>query len=340
MYKNIEDLMKNGKVDEALITRGGAKFTYHMYYFIKVKKNKINVYQGNTWQQGKYINTPIAKLTNEYIMLCPKLQENKHWESLSSKEKTTTRQSWSIWDIGGFLSLNLLYNGFTRFSRGYDIVSVNSKEFVPFSSTMKFDWNGNLLSKIPKWANQRYNTYIDTDKSLRNAASRARYHDNAATKRYEEAGNNLELVPISDVFKHRNSDRRAKLINHFGLEQVLHPYKQNTVDKATVNGLPYELVQITIPLAWDEWKNNSRVTNSERLCTYLKMTNPSTGEYHFEGVATKDDQGHDHIADLTVKSALAWRDGENNERARWETNEADHDGGLSDYAYIEPTTLT
>ena len=35
MYKNIEDLMKNGKVDEALITRGGAKFTYHMYYLLK-----------------------------------------------------------------------------------------------------------------------------------------------------------------------------------------------------------------------------------------------------------------------------------------------------------------
>jgi len=337
MYKNIEDLMKNGKVDEALITRGGAKFTYHMYYFVKVRKNKINVYQGNTWQQGKYIKTPIAKLTNEYIMLCPAAQKKHHWDALSNNNPIIPKK-WSIWDIGGFLSLNLLYNGFTRFSRGYDIMSVNGKEFMPFSNRMKFDWNGNLLSKIPKWANQEYNKYIDIDKSTRNTMARGRYHDKAAIKRYEEAGNNLELVPITDVFKHRNSDRRAKLINHFGLEQVLHPYKQNVVDKATVNGLPYELVQITIPLQTDDWTGSTLVRHPDKLCTYLKMTNPSTGEYHLEGVATKEDQQWDCIADLTVKSALAWRDGENNVSRRWDT--AEHDGGLSDYAYVEPTTLT
>jgi len=337
MYKNIEDLMKNGKVDEALITRGGAKFTYYMYYFVKVRKNKINVYQGNTWQQGKYTKTPIAKLTNEYIMLCPSQQKKQYWQP-TSESNPLIANKWSIWDIGGFLSLNLLYNGFTRFSRGYDIMSINGKEFIPFSSKMKFDWNGNLLSRIPKWANQEYNKYLDVDKSTRNTMARGRYHDKAAIKRYEEAGDNLELVPMTDVFKHRNSDRRAKLINHFGLEQVLHPYKQTVVDKATVNGLPYELVQITIPLQTDDWTGSTLVRHPDKLCTYLKMTNPSTGEYHLEGVATKEDQQWDCIADLTVKSALAWRDGENNVSRRWDT--AEHDGGLSDYAYVEPTTLT
>ena len=343
MYKNIKQLMQEGKVNEALITRGGAKFMYNMFYFVKMAKNKINVYKGNTWQQGKYVKTPVAKLTNEYIMLCPRSASERF--NRTAEDEPKIARKWDIWDIGSFLSLNLLYNGYTRFSRGYDIVHVDGLEFVPFSSKMKFDWNGKLISKIPKWANKKYNEYLDTDKDIRNRMSRARYHDKKAIERYEAADNNLEFVPISDVFKHRNSDRRRRLINHFGLEQVLAPYKQKTVDKATINGLPYELVQITVPLVNEEWNDGNRTVHNEKICTYLKMTNPSTGEYHFEGVATKDDNSWDHIADLTVKSALAWRDGENEQGNRFGRNDfpdnvAKHDGGLSDYAYIEPTTLT
>ena len=40
MYKNIKNLMQKGKIDEALMTRGGAKFMYNLYYFVKVRKNK------------------------------------------------------------------------------------------------------------------------------------------------------------------------------------------------------------------------------------------------------------------------------------------------------------
>ena len=332
MYKNIKDLMQTGKVDEALITRGGARFMYNIYYFVKVRKNRINVYKGNTWQQGQYKKVPCAKLTNEYIMICP--------GSTKDRDGNIQKRQFDIWDIGGFLSLNLLYNGFTRFSRNWNIMSVKGREFIPFSNKMKFDWNGNVISKIPKWANQEYNKYKETDRSIKNISSRARYHDNKAIERYEAAGDNFDSIPISDVFKHRNSDRRRRLINHFGLNNVLKPYKQKVVNKAIVNTLPYELIQITIPLAWDDWRGSSRVVHSERVCTYLKMTNPTTGEYHLEGVATKDDQNNDHIADLTVKSALAWRDGENTRTPRWNNDTAAHDGGLSEYSYIEPTMLT
>tara|TARA_R110002012_G_scaffold124477_1_gene275613 strand:- start:246 stop:1265 length:1020 start_codon:yes stop_codon:yes gene_type:complete len=339
MYKNIKDLMKNGKVDEALITRGGAKFMYNMFYFVKTAKNKINVYKGNTWEQGKYTRKPVAKLTNEYIMICPRTASERY----NREPGPNNNRKLDIWDIGSFLSLNLLYNGYTRYSRNYNIVCVNGIEFIPFSKRMKFDWNGNLLSKIPKWANEEYNNYLDMDKSIKNRMSRARYHDKQAIKRYEAAGNDLEFVPISDVFKHRNSDRRRRLIAHFGIEQVLSPYNQNVMDKDTINGNSYELVQITIPLANESWENGVREVSDDKLCTYLKMINPSTGEYHLEGVATKDDNSWDHIADLTVKSALAWRDGENQPGSRtipFDSNVAEHDGGLSDYVYIEPKTLT
>ena len=200
---------------------------------------------------------------------------------------------------------------------------------------MKFNWNGELLSKIPKWANKRYNDWENLDKNTKNTFARARYHDNKAIERYNAAGDDFKDIPISDVFKHRNSDRRRRLINHFGIENVLKPYKQTIIDKKTVNNLPYELVQITIPLEWSEWKNGMSINHSERLCTYLKMINPTTGEYHLEGVATKSDQQWDHIADLTVKSALAWRDGENKTSRTFNSNNK-----FSDYAYIEPEMLT
>ena len=339
MYKNIKNLMRHGKVNEALITRGGAKFMYNMFYFVKMAKNKINVYKGNTWQQGKYTRRPVAKLTNEYIMLCPRTAAERFNKPYNEAK---VAKKWDIWDIGSFLSLNLIYNGYTRYSRGFDIVHVNGTEFVPFSSKMKFDWNGKLISKIPKWANNKFNEYLDTDKGIRNQMAKARYHDKKAIERYEAAGNNLEFVPIDDVFKHKNSDRRRRLINHFGIEQVLSPYKQTVVDKDTINGNSYELVQIEIPLVHEKWDNGVREVHNTKLCTYLKMINPTTGEYHLEGVPTKNDTGWDYIADLTVRSALAWRDGENvqNRLTPLDMGVAEHDGGLSDYAYIEPTTLT
>ena len=174
MYKNIKNLMKNGKVDEALITRGGAKFMYNMFYFIKMGKNKINVYKGNTWEQGKYTRKPVAKLTNEYIMLCPRSAAERYNRP---SDEAKVAKKWDIWDIGSVLSLNLIYNGYTRYSRGFDLIHINGLEFVPFSNNMKFDWNGKLISKIPKWANQKLNEYLDTDKGIRNQMSRARYHD-------------------------------------------------------------------------------------------------------------------------------------------------------------------
>jgi hypothetical protein len=342
MYKNIKNLMRHGKVDEALITRGGAKFMYNMFYFVKTAKNKINVYKGNTWQQGKYTRRPVAKLTNEYIMLCPRSAAERFNKP---NDEAKVAKKWDIWDIGSFLSLNLIYNGYTRYSRGFDIVHVNGTEFVPFSSKMKFDWNGKLISKIPKWANNKYNEYTDTDKGIRNQMAKARYHDKKAIERYEAAGNDLEFVPIDDVFKHKNSDRRRRLINHFGIEQVLSPYKQTVVDKDTINGNSYELVQIEIPLVHEKWDNGVRKVHNTKLCTYLKMINPTTSEYHLEGVPTKDDAAWDYMDGLTVKAALAWRDGENTPRTRFTPMDmpngiAEHDGGLSDYAYIEPTTLT
>ena len=330
MYKNIKSLMLEGKKDEALVTRGGARHTYYVFYFVKVAKNKINVYRGSSWQQGEYKTIPVAKLTDKYIMLTPHDEDRK-----------TSKKGWNIWDIASFLSLNLLYNTYTKWSRGQDIIHNNGLEFVPFSGKIKFDWNGKLLTKIPKWAQKQYDKYKELDRTTRNRNSRARYHDNKAEERFVAAGNNLDLVPIEDAFKHRNSVRRRRIVNHYGLEKVLAPYNEKLLDKDTINGNKYELIEVTIPLASTQWINHRQIESNERVCVYLKMINPSTGDYHLEGVPRETDSQADHIAGDTVKSALAWRDGEI-PRKSWQDNSSSEEWKkkLSNYSYIEPTTLT
>ena len=79
-----------------------------------------------------------------------------------------------------------------------------------------------------------------------------------------------------------------------------------------INGNPYELVTVKIPF--------SQISvEEEEIGTYLRMVNPSTDEIHFEGVpnydrrmaGSRDKRERDEtILNPTVKSALAWRDGE------------------------------
>jgi len=66
------------------------------------------------------------------------------------------------------------------------------------------------------------------------------------------------------------------------------------------------------------------------------MTNPSTGEYHLEGVPRKTDSGHSNVPEETVKGALAWRDGEVDTRNRPFGTQKD----TSEWKYIQPTTIT
>ena len=67
------------------------------------------------------------------------------------------------------------------------------------------------------------------------------------------------------------------------------------------------------------------------------MTNPSTGEYHLEGVPRKSDSSWDYIPEETVKGALAWRDGEAPERNRPFGSKGEN---TSEWKYIQPATIT
>ena len=72
----------------------------------------------------------------------------------------------------------------------------------------------------------------------------------------------------------------------------------------------------------------------EKACLYLKMINPSTGEFHLEGVPRRSDISWQHIPEETVKGALAWRDGEGPVKRNF------NEEGNSQWKYIEPTIIT
>lgn len=96
-----------------------------------------------------------------------------------------------------------------------------------------------------------------------------------------------------DILGIPNVDLRRAVIQHLGIERVL--TDESRIDEAVVitgdgNMHPYELHQITLP-GTGSWMQPV-------IARYLKMTNPSIGGVHVEGVPETTD---------SVASALAWR---------------------------------
>lgn len=191
----------------------------------------------------------------------------------------------------------------------YLFYDANGKQVIPYIG-MKISKEGVLLSKIPASVKKETEKLEQGIKDHRNMQARSRYHNNKAVERLDLANQTGDWsnVEIMDVFKIWNVSMRRELIEHFGMNNILQSFNQTTLDKDTVDDRPYELISIDLPVSMDQAERES--------CLYLKMTNPSTGEFHFEGVPNvrKEDDGRwvNRISKSTVRSALAWRDDEDN----------------------------
>ena len=341
MYMNLMQLIKEVKPGTFLKSRGGQRYTYDKFSFVKEKKNTVKVYTGHTWQVIKDLQkehlteSVICTLTPEGVTFkLPKAnKENKYWKSTHNHHVT--------WNMGSFLSLGLLYGCYTRHSMGLTLVQCNIKgknaAVVPHG-LMKFDWEGNLISEIPKKATKQYDTWYKGVKGTRNAQSRARYAQQKAErefKKYDKAGN-LDKYPIANVFLIQNAQLRSYAMNAIGLEKVLAPYPVKVVNTETIKGQgKYELIDVQIP-SISIYQFGRRTESTPKWCLYLKMINQSTGEYHLEGVPRKEDNWNSYIPEETVRGALAWRDGEEPERGRGFNSGKE----LSEWKYIEPVILT
>ena len=181
-------------------------------------------------------------------------------------------------------------------------------EFTPWKG-MKIDLKtGLLVNKPTKATTILYNLAKETDRKARKANRIANKNNAEALLRYHKAKGNFALLPMDDVFKHRNVEYRTDILNFYGLEKLLATLETKIEDEDTIDGRFYRLINVRIPdLASGQERHDWGL--------YLEMINPSTGESHFEGIANASINnngwsGGGNISEATVKAALSWRDGD------------------------------
>jgi hypothetical protein len=217
------------------------------------------------------------------------------------------------------LSLGIIPYSGLRYLRNGTLVNFSDKEVATFYP-MKVDWDGNLLSRIPKKVRAYTDKCYKDDRDIKNRAARSNYGNTRVVRLIKEAKetDNWNKIKPIDTFSLTNVARRTELIEHYGMETILESVPNMCVDKDEIDGRKYELLRFSFPAG------NIRRSDTDTIpATYLKMINPSTGETCVEGVPNNaTNNWSNDITMNTVKAALAWRDGD------------------IDNVYLEPVALT
>ena len=318
--KQIQHLLDEGNIGDSITARGGFGVSGHQVIFLKTGKNKIIVSGSGSWSseiRGD-ISKPLCVITDKYLEFNCDRKGNVYWSNwgirlMGSLGKFETYEQ-KTFPVKVQYKIN-----------NYYIVTPNKKMFLPFEK-MRFDWDGNILNQ-PKLNKIETEKAVDGIRERNNAKSRARYRSAKADRDFRKHRENdtIETWDFKEVLAIKNAQVRQQAIELIGINKVLNEFPIEVLDSNTVDGRPYELLEIEIPNNNVGW-NNSHVGSTKKV-VYLKMTNPSTGEYHMEGVPRKIDNDWDYIPEDTVIGALAWRDGEterigygDEERIEWKYN--------------------
>ena len=315
---HIFNLINKGKLGQSISCKGGFGNSYSKFIFIKLKPSQVTVYKASGWQsypgphrsfsdlshENAYGDSPIAWITKDSITLKPDKADNYQWSGL--------------WEIDAFLSVGQFESDAPkiipvkkRWSINRNYFDCPNGKFLP-QKKMVFNWDGEFIN--PTKANIK--ATHDWLESLRirrnNMAKRNRDERKAVAEfRYRRDEGMLDDWDASKALSFKNAQLRQQAIETVGLNRVIGHLESEVLDKDTIDDRPYELVQFTIPNEnFEPLRIESNWNRKVTKATYLKMTNPSTGEYHLEGIALKGDGGWDYAPEATVKCALAWRDGE------------------------------
>ena len=352
--RELEWLIEHGQIRESVYFKGAIGDRYTIYIATKRAKNLIDISTVyNSLDYGTLLGTPIGTLRG-YIL---EMRESNDWGSrfyhgigysfrqLMRQGVISKKNPWKI-----------------RFCRSAYFCRLNdSTEFTPWKGMKINIKDGTLVNKPNKLSVADYSKAKDADARARKANRLANKNNADAIARYRKAGGdtkearpgwrgeagserwmnavagagteniNWDMIPIDDIFKHRNVTLRSNILEHYGIEKLLETLKHNVIDIDFIDGREYKLLDVTIP-------DNS---GSDRLSStaqglYLQMINPSTGENHFEGIANVSNWGGPKEA--TVKEALAWRDGD----AIMQDLDSfsNRNDASSKIVYIAPTKLT
>ena len=308
----LRNLAVNGKQGDAFFLYAGCGHKHLAFHCVKMGSKTINIYGfDRAWYNGIDHKIPVIRVTKEHFTF---LSGNfSHWGEFSKKvhnrqTKDDTPGNWS-YTFRGFLSLGIIPYAGLRYLRNGTLVNFSDDEVATFYP-MKVDWNGNLLSRIPKKVKLFTEKCYKDDRDIKNRAARSNYGNTRVVKLIKEAKetNNWDKVKPIDTFSLTNVAFRTELIEHFGMETILESVPNMRIDEDEIDGRKYELLRFFFPATL---VGNIRPSNADTIpATYLKMINPSTGDICIEGVPNnKDYQWNTSDVNMnTVEQALRWRD--------------------------------
>ena len=310
----LEWLIEYGNIRESIYFKGATGDRYTIYVATKRSQNIIDfhsIYNSSSYDTtaGRHIGVlkgyvlTIVDPANSWYTDCGYTFKQLMRQGVMSK-----KNPWTI-----------------RYCRSAHFAKLEDKtEFTPCIG-MKIDLaTGKLINKPNKKSVKEYTKAKETDRRMRKANALANKNNREALERYRKAGGDTkvargwnpepgavsinadgkidwDMIPMDDVFKHRNATLRSNILEHYGINAVLDTLSHDVVDIDFIDGREYKLLNVVIP-------DNSTSDSRDRKCLYLQMINPSTGENHFEGVANVGNWNAPKEA--TVKEALSWRDGD------------------------------
>jgi len=324
----VEWLIEHGEARQSVYFKGATGDRYTIYLFTKRNKDIIDI---NTLYNSYSHDTTAGDVVG-YIK--------------DYKLNIIADKRWGNWRGGsGDLVKQLMRQGVGPISKysykirycrtSYMMKTHDGNEFTPWFG-MKIDLKtGLLINKPNKDSIKAYKRAKGIDKDQRKRNYIANRENTKALERYRKAGGdtesarggwnkatskwitpevgvgveniNWDMVPMDDVFRHRNATLRSNIIEHYGMNVILATLNSEIVDEETIDGRHYKLLDVTIP----DFSNARGINdpNDSYKGLYLEMINPSTGESHFEGVPNATDSGWGNsLQKATVKAALSWRD--------------------------------
>tara|TARA_R110000824_G_scaffold11938_1_gene52526 strand:+ start:19486 stop:20469 length:984 start_codon:yes stop_codon:yes gene_type:complete len=303
-FNSIKNLFDEKKGNSIVLRPNLIGHKYLTFHVIKVSPKTLNVYAFNKygWWDRVDHQEPVMKITKDDITVI--------------KGAYSTHQRWDTDKIGthgsvirGFISMGMIPNVGIRYLRKGTLIKFNNVE-VTTHFPMKFDWEGNLLSRVTKRVKKYTESCYQEDRNTKNDRARANYGNTRVVKLVNNAkktGDWSKIKPM-DAFFVRNVAARTELIEHFTMETILKDISHTVVDTNTIDNRKYKLLRFDFPVIRD-----GKVQKETREVTYLQMINPSTGETCVEGIPNNCEHtwNRREITTHTVKQALAWRDGEN-----------------------------
>ena len=339
----VEWLIECGKPHNCVYFKGAIGDRYTIYVATKRNQSTVDFHRiYNCYEYGTSKGIHIATIKDYTLKTIAECNEWSWRNGCGNLIRQLMRQGIS----------NKKYPWTIRWCRSEYLMKVSGHvgeggyiEFTPWIGMKLNLKTGVLVNKPNRHSLKCYKEAKATDARMRKANALSNKNNREALERYRKAGGdtkvarrwnatpgegveniNWDIIPMDDIFKHRNATLRSNILEHYGINALLETLSYDTVDIDFIDSREYKLLNVSIP-------DNSTLDRADEKCLYLQMINPSTGESHFEGIANVGRWNAPKEA--TVKEALAWRDGDREIQGM--TGYAEQEKKV---AYIKPVKLT